>query len=116
VFRTERTLTRLQGSIRLLRDSLTCFEALKHVGDIRQCGYMIGLELVQDKPGRIPYPLEARMGHRVAMEARRRDLILRPLGNVIVLMPPLSTPHRELRRMVRIVAEAIQAVTDAAAV
>jgi adenosylmethionine-8-amino-7-oxononanoate aminotransferase len=115
VFRTERTLTRMQTGMVALRDALSQLELLKPVGDIRQCGYMIGVELVEDRATRTPYPLEARVGHRVAMEARRRGLLLRPLGNVIVLMPPLSTSVRDLRRMVRIVAEAIRTVTEAAA-
>jgi adenosylmethionine-8-amino-7-oxononanoate aminotransferase len=113
VFRRERTLTRMQAGMRVLRDALSQLEPLKHVGDIRQCGYMIGVELVQDRVTRTPYPLEARVGHRVTLETRRLGLLIRPLGNVIVLMPPLSTPVRELRRMVRIVDEAIRAVTEA---
>jgi adenosylmethionine-8-amino-7-oxononanoate aminotransferase len=115
VFRRERTLTRMQAGMRALRDALSQLETLKHVGDIRQCGYMVGVELVQDRVTRTPYRLEARVGHRVALEARRLGLLIRPLGHVIVLMPPLSTPVRELRRMVRIAGEAIRAVTEAEA-
>jgi adenosylmethionine-8-amino-7-oxononanoate aminotransferase len=112
VFRTERTLSRMKGGIRLLRRLLLPLSELKHVGEVRQCGYMVGLELVRDRPSRTPYPLEERIGHRVAMEARRRGLLLRPLGNVIVLMPPLSISHHDLRRMVTIVTAAIQTVTE----
>jgi adenosylmethionine---8-amino-7-oxononanoate aminotransferase len=112
VFRAERTLSRMERGIRLLRHMLEPLADFKHIGDVRQCGYMVGIELVQDKSTRAPYPLEARMGHRVAMEVRRRGIILRPLGHVVVLMPPLSISPRELGRMVTIVGEAIQTVTE----
>jgi adenosylmethionine-8-amino-7-oxononanoate aminotransferase len=84
---------------------------LPHVGDIRQQGFIAAIELVENTQTRKPYPLEARMGHRVAMDARNRGLLLRPIGNVIVLMPPLSTSFPELRRMVEILREAIRTVT-----
>ena len=58
-----------------------------------------------------PYRLEEQVGHRVAMEARNRGLLLRPIGNVIVLMPPLSTSLPELRRMVEILQASIETVT-----
>lgn len=113
VFRRERTLARLQPKIKALTSLLRPLEELAHVGEIRQRGFMVGVELVQERQSRSPYPLERRMGHRVAMEARRRGLIIRPLGNVIVLMPPLTVTTRELTQMVAIVRESIHAVTRA---
>ncbi len=113
VFRRERTLARLQPKITALARLLRPLKDLAHVGDIRQRGFMVGIELVRDRESKAPYRLERRMGHRVAMDARRRGLILRPLGNVIVLMPPLSVSLRELTRMVAIVRESIRAVTGA---
>ena len=113
VFRRERTLARLQPKIRALTRLLRPLGNLAHVGETRQRGFMVGIELVQDRRVKAPYPLERRMGHRVAMEARRRGLILRPLGNVIVLMPPLTVTTRELTQMVAIVRESIGTVTGA---
>lgn len=113
VFRRERTLARLQPKIKALTSLLRPLEELAHVGEIRQRGFMVGVELVLERQSRSPYPLERRMGHRVAMEARRRGLIIRPLGNVIVLMPPLTVTTRELTQMVAIVRESIHAVTRA---
>ncbi len=112
VFRKERTLAQLQPKIKALTGLLRPLGALSHVGDIRQQGFMVGIELVQDRTTKFPYPLEQRIGHLVAMEARRRGLFLRPLGNVIVLMPPLSITIRELTRMVVIVRESIRVVTE----
>ncbi len=83
---------------------------LSHVGEIRQQGFIVAIELAVDKQTKKPYPLEERVGHRVAMEARCRGLLLRPIGNVMILMPPLTTSLLELRRMVEILREAIEAV------
>ncbi|MGH7231252.1 MAG: aminotransferase class III-fold pyridoxal phosphate-dependent enzyme, partial [Nitrospiraceae bacterium] len=115
VFRTEHTLVRLRPRIALLRRLLHPLSALPHVGDIRQCGLMVGIELVKERASRAPYAPAQRKGHHVAMEARRQGLLLRPLGNVIVLVPPLSVTPKELARMVDIVRRSIHAVTDTGA-
>jgi adenosylmethionine-8-amino-7-oxononanoate aminotransferase len=111
VFKKDKTLTRLQPKIKTMARLLQPLWQLPHVGDIRQRGFMAAIELVEDRATRNPYPLEARMGHRVAMDARRRGLLLRPIGNVMILMPPLSTSIPELRRMVEILRASIETVT-----
>ncbi|MBI4401474.1 MAG: adenosylmethionine--8-amino-7-oxononanoate transaminase [Nitrospirae bacterium] len=111
VFRTERTLTRLRARIAALSRLLRPLSRLAHVGDVRQRGYMVGIELVKDRVTREPYPLTDRAGHRVAMEARRRGLLIRPLGNVVVLMPPLITTIKDLGCMVATVRDSIRIVT-----
>ena len=111
IFQKEKTLARLQPKIKTMARLLQPLKQLPHVGEIRQQGFIVAIELVEDKQTRKPYPLEERVGHRVTMEARRRGLLLRPIGNVIVLMPPLSTSLSELRRMVEILREAIKTVT-----
>jgi adenosylmethionine-8-amino-7-oxononanoate aminotransferase len=73
---------------------------------------MAAIELVEDKKTRKPYPLKARFGHRVCGIARQRGLLLRPLGNIIVLIPPLSTTLKELRHMIEIVRYAIVKAHD----
>jgi adenosylmethionine-8-amino-7-oxononanoate aminotransferase len=85
---------------------------MEHVGDIRQQGLMAGIELVKSRTSKEPYPLEARIGHRVATAARTRGLIIRPIGNVLVLIPPLSTSLVELRKMVRALQRSIETTTD----
>ena len=111
LFQREKTLARLQPKIKAMTRLLQPLKQLPHVGEIRQRGFIVAIELVEDKQTKKPDPLEARVGHRVAMESRRRGLLLRPIGNVIVLMPPLSTSLPELRRMVEILEEAIETVT-----
>jgi adenosylmethionine-8-amino-7-oxononanoate aminotransferase len=112
VFRQEHTLTRLRLKIKALSRLLKPLAEHPHVGDIRQCGFMVGIELVRRRMAREPYPLEERVGHQVAIDARSRGLLLRPIGNVIVLMPPLVTSIKELRDMIEIIQHSITAITE----
>ena len=111
IFRRTGTLTKLRPKIALFSRLLKPLAVQQHVGDIRQRGFMAGLELVKDRASREPYPLEARVGHQVALESRRQGLLLRPLGNVLILVPPLITTSSELRRMVSILHRSIEKVT-----
>ena len=113
LFKKERTLQNLQPKITLLKKELKRFAELEHVGDIRQKGFMVGIELVKNKETKDPYPLEEKIGIRVILEARKHGLIIRPLGSVIVLMPPFSISMRELKRLIEIVYGAIKTVTEA---
>jgi adenosylmethionine-8-amino-7-oxononanoate aminotransferase len=107
VFCEERTLERLRGKMELLAELLEPVAAHPSVEEVRRCGFMVGIELVEQ-------PLPVRIGHRVTLEARRRGAIVRPLGDVVVLMPPLSISAGDLRRLVEITAEAIDAATEPA--
>ncbi|MDH5670464.1 MAG: aminotransferase class III-fold pyridoxal phosphate-dependent enzyme, partial [Nitrospira sp.] len=98
--------------IRALTTLLKPLARMAHVGDIRQVGLVAGIELVVDRATKEPYPIEARIGHRVTAETRRNGLLLRPLGNVLLLLPPLSVSLPELKRMVSILQSAIQSVTE----
>jgi adenosylmethionine-8-amino-7-oxononanoate aminotransferase len=78
---------------------------------VRQEGFMVGIELVTDRDARTPYPTAARIGQRVIRAARARGVILRPLGNVIVLMPPLAITDDELERLLDVTRDAIVEAT-----
>ncbi len=107
VFARERTLERLAPKIELLSRWLDELVApLAAVQAIRHRGFMCGIELHDQAPG-------AQTGHRVTVAARRRGAIVRPLGDVVVLMPPLAISEDELRRLVEITAEAINEVARA---
>ena len=107
VFREERTLERLEPKIELLGALLESVASISTVREVRRCGFMVGIELEEQ-------PVEMRMGHRVTLEARRRGAIIRPLGDVVVLMPPLAISDADLHRLVEITAEAIVAATTPA--
>jgi adenosylmethionine---8-amino-7-oxononanoate aminotransferase len=108
VFAEERTLARLARKIELLEELLEPIAARPEVREVRRRGFMTGIELVE-------HPLPARVGHRVTLEARRRGAIIRPLGDVVVLMPPLAISEGDLTRLVAITAEAIDAATATSA-
>jgi adenosylmethionine-8-amino-7-oxononanoate aminotransferase len=83
------------------------------VGEVRQKGLMVGIELVSDRRSRAEYAYGDRIGHRVCQAVRRRGIVLRPLGNVVVLMPPLSLTPEEARMLTGAVGESIVEVTGA---
>ena len=79
---------------------------------MRQCGVMVGIELVDNRGTKQPFPPEKRIGHRVIMEARKRGVIIRPLGDVIVLMPPLAISKKEIDILCQDVYDSILMVTE----
>jgi adenosylmethionine-8-amino-7-oxononanoate aminotransferase len=82
----------------------------RNVGEIRRKGLMAGIEIVADRATRERFPPGEKIGQRVVRKVRERDVILRPLGDVIVLMPPLSSTEEEIRSLVRSASWAIDAV------
>jgi adenosylmethionine-8-amino-7-oxononanoate aminotransferase len=100
-FESEHTLLRLQPKIRLLGELLDEVATMPQVTEVRGRGFMVGIDLGEHHPS-------LRLGHEVALEARRRGAIVRPLGEVIVLMPPLSISKADLRRLVEIVSDSIR--------
>jgi adenosylmethionine-8-amino-7-oxononanoate aminotransferase len=106
-FERERTLERLQPKIGLLGERLETVAAMPEVAEVRRRGFMVGIDLGEHDPA-------LRLGHRVTIEARERGAIVRPLGDVVVLMPPLSISEAELNRLVEITAEAIVAACESA--
>lgn len=87
-------------------------QSLPHVGDIRQLGFMCGIELVQSKETKEHFPAEKRVGYQVTLKMRELGMLTRPLGDVIVFMPPLVSTREDLRAMVMIMKEAINEVTN----
>ncbi len=112
LFEQDRTLALLQVKIALLQEQLKHFKLLPLVGDIRQCGFMVGIELVQDRHTRTPFPAHEQVAVRVVKEARRRGVIIRPLSDVLVIMPPLAITHEELLTLLQVTYDAICAVTE----
>jgi adenosylmethionine-8-amino-7-oxononanoate aminotransferase len=89
----------------------THIRPLAAVFEIRQRGLMVGIELMRDPERRTAYGPSERVGHRVILAARRRGVVLRPLGDVLVLMPPLGITAEEIATLVTVAAESIAEVT-----
>ncbi len=83
---------------------------LPHIGDIRQVGLIAGIELVRDWRKREPYEIAERRGIRVCEAMARRGVLTRPIGNVVVILPPYCTTGRQVRRMVQALGEAVAEV------
>ncbi|MGB9617399.1 MAG: adenosylmethionine--8-amino-7-oxononanoate transaminase [Desulfomonilaceae bacterium] len=114
IFEEEKVLEAAQDKIQLLHEELEAQIApLPWVGDLRQCGFMVGIELAADRSARKAFPVELRMGARVTQDIRKAGVILRPLGDVVVLMPPLSLTTDEIRYLVSATAQSIQNVCAA---
>ena len=111
-FETDRTLENLEYKIAYLAEQLQRFRDLVHVGDIRQRGFIVAVELVLDRTNKTPYPFEDRIGHRVCDVARENGLLIRPLVNTIVLMPPYAISKGEIDQMLDVVCDAIRVVTE----
>jgi len=114
LFEKERIIENLQPKITFLKNKLAAFKNLSHVGDIRQRGLMVGIELVADRNTREGLPVADRTGHQVILEARKRGVMIRPLGDIIVLMPPLAMSIEELDRLCEATYESIRVVTEKA--
>jgi adenosylmethionine-8-amino-7-oxononanoate aminotransferase len=112
IFRKEKTLAKLQDKIKFLNRKLIEFKRLRHVGDIRHKGFMVGIELVKDKKIKAPYQWDERIGIKVCQNARRYGIVLRPLGNVVVLMPPLAITREDLERLLMVTYRSIKEVCD----
>ena len=102
VFEQDRTLERLGPKIEMLGELLGPIGRLEAVAEVRTRGFMCGIQLTQFAPG-------LRMGHRVTLEARDRGVIVRPLGDTIVIMPPLTISGTDLTWLVEAVGESIEA-------
>ena len=113
LFKKEKIVEQMQPKIayleRRLKEELL---SLTHVSDVRQWGFMVGIELAEDKKSRRGYPSEKRMGHKIILEARKRGVMIRPLGDIIVLMPPLTMTDDELKGLLDVTLESIKAVTE----
>ncbi|MCS7090675.1 MAG: adenosylmethionine--8-amino-7-oxononanoate transaminase [Verrucomicrobiota bacterium] len=108
-----RTNASLQARRRLqqaLADSLPALWTIPQVGDIRQVGLIVGVELVRDWTTRQPFDLREQAGIRVCKAMARRGVLTRPIGNVIVLMPPYCTTPRQVRQMIQVLMEACEEV------
>jgi len=107
IFKREQTLVRLQPKVRLLGELLADLAKMPEVAEVRGRGFMVGVDLGEHDPA-------LRLGHRVVGEARKRGAIIRQLGDVVVLMPPLAISKADLRRLVAIAAESIRAAVTSA--
>lgn len=112
LFEKEQVLKELKGKIEILEAWLKDLLNLQHIGNVRNIGLMAGVELVRDKKTKEPYAWAEKMGWRVAYRAREKGVFIRPLGNVIVIMPPLSISEQNLKQLLKVIKDSIVVVTE----
>ena len=112
IFREEKVLENLEAKVQAARTKLAGFTPLKYVGDIRQWGLMIGIELVENPVDKTPFPWELAVGAKVCKKAREYGLMIRPIGSVVVFMPPLASTVTEIEEMLNIIYLSIKEVTE----
>ena len=100
LFEKNKLLQRVEKKSRELAAMLEPLNALPHVGDVRQKGFMVGLELVADKATKKPFDPSRRLGHEICHRLRKHGVLLRPLADTIVLMPPLAMEPEDLRTII----------------
>ncbi len=110
IFEREDVLGRVADLSRRMGLELSVLAGNPHVGNIRRRGLMAGIEIVASRATKEPYPPENKVGRRVVRKAREKRIVMRPLGDVIVLMPPLSSTEEEIVHLVRTAAWAIDEV------
>lgn len=113
LFQQNDLLSHIRQSEQIIADKLDVLQNHLNVGQVRQKGIMVGIELVADRDGPRSYPAEKRIGHQVTLAARSRGLIIRPLGDVIVLMPAPAMPHNLIGELCDTAIECIEEVTSA---
>ena len=109
VFDDEATIANLAPKIARFASRLADVARLPHVGDVRQKGMIVGIEIVADEATKAPFPWARQVGARVCRRARSAGVIIRPLGDVIVLMPPLSIGVDQIDFLIDVVADCIRA-------
>lgn len=112
LFEREKIIASLQPKIQYLSTMLKDLENLPHVGNIRQCGMAAGIELVRDKKTKEAYGWEEKVGISVCLEARKSGVFSRPLGNTIVIFPPLVISPDELEFLLNTLKQAIITITQ----
>jgi adenosylmethionine-8-amino-7-oxononanoate aminotransferase len=112
LLREAKVIEGLPAKIAALTEALAPAARMEHVGEVRQRGLMVGIELVRDRATKEEYAYGLRAGHEVILEARKLGAVLRPLGNVVVLMPPLAMTEGQLRELAGIALASIEKVTS----
>lgn len=112
LFKEEKLIKKIVEKVTFLHKGLEKFKYLQHVGDIRQVGMMIGIELVKEKKSKETYLWQEKMGNKVCQLAREKGVLLRPLEDTIVLMPILAMSLEELNKLLEITYQAISLVTE----
>ena len=112
IFEEEKTILKVKKIIKIFEDELKEFSGLKHVSSIRNKGLMAGIDLMKDPENNISYDLKDRVAKKVCDIAKAEGVLIRPLGDTIVMMPPVSIKQKELKKLTRSIYKSIKEATE----
>ena len=112
IFEEEKTILKVKGIIKIFEDELKEFSGLKHVSSIRNKGLMAGIDLMKDPENNTSYDLKDRVAKKVCDIAKTEGILIRPLGDTIVMMPPVSIKQKELKKLTRSIYKSIKEATE----
>ncbi|UTR10736.1 adenosylmethionine--8-amino-7-oxononanoate transaminase [Evansella sp. LMS18] len=112
LFEKDQIVEQVSNKAEQLHELFQELKDMPHVGDIRQLGFMCGIELVKSKDTKESFTPTERIGYQVSLKMRELGMLTRPLGDVVVFMPPLASTYEELKAMVTIMKQAIHEVTE----
>ncbi len=112
IFEEEKTIFKIKKTVEILEDELKEFRGLSHVSEIRNKGLMAGIDLKKDPSKGISYKINERIGKKVCDLAKEEGVLIRPLGDTIVIMPPVSIKEKELKKLTRSIYKCIKIVTE----
>ena len=115
VFETEGTLQQLPAKIARIAEHLARLQNHPHVGDVRQCGMIAAVELVKDRTTGEHFPWTERHGNQVCQYAQEHGVWIRPLGDVLVIMPPLAVSLPQIDQLCEVIVAGIEHVTSSKA-
>ena len=110
LFKKYGTMNKIQPLINRFNELLKDFNDLENVGDVRSIGLMAGIELVKNKETKEPFSAEKRTGHRIILNARKAGVIIRPLGDVIVVMPPLAIDEKTMDVLMSVIYDSVKKI------
>ena len=110
IFKKEKIIDKIQPKIQTFWKELKKLEKLRFVGDIRGIGLMVGIELMRDKLKKIPFQVEERVARRITLKVREKGLAIRPLGDVLVFIPPYSITKKEIKWAIETIGNAIDEI------
>ena len=110
IFAKEKVIENLPPKMAVITEHMQKMQAMKYVGDARQCGMLAGVELIRDKERRLPFEPSLLMAGGICQTARKYGLIVRNISDVIVFMPPLASTAQQIDEMLCMLEQAMQEV------
>ena len=111
LFESENIIVENQTTAKFMGEAFAHLNDHPHVAEVRQTGMVLAAEMVSDKKNRVPYPWQQRRGLKVYQHGLKNECLLRPIGNVVYLMPPYVIDREQISHLAKIATEGIELAT-----